>query len=386
MTAAIEGWVDPRFTAVQASFAENFEQREEVGAAYAVTLGGQPVVDLWGGLADAEAGLEWQADTLQVIFSGTKGLVGLCLLMLVDRGELDLEAPVAEYWPEFAAAGKDGVTVIDLASHQARLPGFEADVALDDLLDDRRMAELLALQAASADPRAAATYHAFTYGWLCGELVRRVDGRSVGRFFDEEVAARLGLELWIGLPDSEEERVSTLSCHPSWGEASEWTSETFAEDRFLDRVWNNPALFDPETLPWNRPEFHRAEIAGAGGIGTARSIARLYGCLSVGGALDGVRLLSPATLALGRRVVTRRVEPLLDEPHAFGVGFQLQTERQVFGPPDDAFGHPGAGRSVHCAWPSHGVGISYVMNSMRDDQSVDPRASALLRATFESLT
>jgi CubicO group peptidase (beta-lactamase class C family) len=383
---AVHGWVAPGLEPVRDVFVENFAERDELGAAFAVTLGGRPVVDLWGGIADEATGGAWNEDTAQVIFSGTKGLVALCLLMLADRGELELDAPVHRYWPEFASRGKEHVRVLDLASHRARMPGVRTPLSEDDLLDPRRIAELLADQPQDPDVRAADVYHALTYGWLCGELVRRVDGRSIGRFFAQEVAEPLGLRLWIGLPQGHNVDVATVSYAPTWGRVPKWDRQTLATDELLGRVWLNPPLFPPgQPVPFNRDDFRRAEIAAAGAIGTARSVARLYGCLTLGGELDGVRLLSEASLARGRRVAARRWEPLLDEPQAFGVGFQLQTSRRPLGPAVDAFGHGGAGGSMHCAWPSRQVGISYAMNRLRDDASGDPRARALLTTLHESL-
>jgi CubicO group peptidase (beta-lactamase class C family) len=246
------------------------------------------------------------------------------------------------------------------------------------------MATLLAGQPPEEDPRAADAYHLFTFGWLCGELVRRVDGRSVGRFFAEEVAAPLDLDVWIGLPAEMEPRVATLQYAPSWGQRIRSDAQAPAHDELYDRTWNNPPLFPPGELPWNRPDLHQAEIPAIGAIGTPRSLARLYGCLARGGELDGVRLLAADTLTRGREPLAVRLEPLLDEPQAFGTGFALQTEPRPFGPPSDAFGHRGAGGSVHCAWPSQGIGLSYAMNSLSDDEPVDPRADALLTALFEA--
>jgi CubicO group peptidase (beta-lactamase class C family) len=380
----VEGTVEVGFETVRDAFAANFLEREELGAAFAATIDGTLVVDLWGGIADANTQRPWGRDTLQVIFSGTKALVALCLLMLVDRGTLDLEAPVCRYWPEFASHAKQSIRVIDLASHHARLPGFRTAVTEDDLTDDIRMAELLADQPVDADPRAADTYHALTYGWLCGEVIRRIDGRSVGRFFADEVAKPLALDIWIGLPAELENRVTSLRYAPSWVAPPWWDAEQLAADTLLARVWNNPPILPADHLPWNRADWHRAEIPGAGGIASARSMARLYGCLARGGELEGIRLLSNPTLELGRTVVRRRLEPLLAEPQALGVGFQLQTERRVFGQPEDAFGHTGAGGSVHCAWPADRVGVSYTMNSLRNDD-IDPRAHELLAALYAAL-
>jgi CubicO group peptidase (beta-lactamase class C family) len=381
----VDGYVADGFEAVRDAFVENLRHRGELGAAFAVSSDGEPVVDLWGGIADAETGRAWQRDTLQVIFSGTKGLVALCMLMLVDRGALDMEAPVARYWPEFAANGKASVRVLELASHQARLPGIRVALEHGEVLDDRRMAGLLAAQPAETDPRAALAYHALTYGWLCGELVRRVDGRSVGRFFADEVAVPLGLEIWIGLPPGLERRVSQLAYAPDWGERAAWSPDDIARDELLNRVLNNPPLFPADRIPWNAPEWHRCEIPGAGGIATARDLARLYGCLARGGELDGVRLLKADTLERGRRPVSRRWDPLALAHQAFAFGFEVQTDLLPLGQAIDAFGHRGAGGSVHCAWPSLRAGVSYAMNLMRDDPERDPRAQALLDATHCTL-
>jgi CubicO group peptidase (beta-lactamase class C family) len=381
----VDGHVADGFEAVREAFADNLRHRGELGAAFAMTCDGEPVVDLWGGIADGNTGRPWRQDTLQVIFSGTKGLVALCLLILVDRDELDMASPVARYWPEFGAHGKGSIRVLDVASHQASLPGVRVALEHDEILDDRRMAALLAAQPAETDPRAACAYHPLTYGWLCGELIRRVDGRSVGRFFAEEVAEPLGLEIWIGLPPALEPRVSQLAYAPTWGLGEGWDPEEIARDELLSRVLNNPPLFPPGGLPWNAAAWHRAEIPGAGGIGTPRALARLYGCLALGGELDGVRLLRPGTLERGRRALSRRWDPIALAHQAFAFGFEVQTALLPLGAAPDAFGHRGAGGSIHCAWPSLRAGVSYAMNLMRDDPDGDPRAEVLLHAAHAAL-
>jgi CubicO group peptidase (beta-lactamase class C family) len=381
----VGGFVADGFEPVREAFLENLRERDELGAAFAVTHRGAAVVDLWGGLADGVAERPWREDTLQVIFSGTKGLVALCLLMLADRGALDLEAPVARCWPEFAVGGKADVTVLDVASHQAGLPGVRRRLVEEDVLDPRSLATMLAVQPRETDPRAVVTYHPLTYGWLCGEIVRRVDGRSIGRFFAEEVAAPLDLEVWIGLPPALESRVSRLAQSSRWGEGG-WDADAFAVDELLRRIWDNPPLFAAGRIPWNAPAWHRAEIPGAGAIATARSMAKLYGCLALGGELDGVRLLRAETLERGRRPVSARWDPIAEGDQVFGTGFELQSSVRTLGPAVDAFGHCGAGGSVHAAWPSLAAGVSYAMNEMRDDDRVDARAQALLDATHAALT
>jgi CubicO group peptidase (beta-lactamase class C family) len=373
----IDGFVEPAFEPVREAFEQNFTERGEFGAAFAATLDGRPVVDLWGGLADARSQARWQDDTLQLVFSGTKGFVAVCMLMLIERGKLAFDDPVARYWPEFATAGKEKVQVRQVVSHQAGLPGIREPITCGDVTNDVRMAQLLAAQAPFFPPGSGVCYHALTYGWLCGELVRRIDGRSIGTFFAEEIAGPLDLELWIGLPEALEPRVSVLrgtlaappEPPPSLADAARAIS-------------SNPPLFEGEPNAWNSREYHAAEIPGAGAIGTARSIARLYGCLACGGELDGVRILAPETVELGRRELARGPDLCFGWPLAFGVGFALQTELREFGPPETAFGHCGAGGSAHGAWPDARVGFSYAMNEMRDDME---RSDALLAALNEAV-
>ncbi len=386
MGVTLAGYVAPGFEAVRNVFAENLEAGRDLGAAFAVTHEGRPVVDLYGGIADNATGAAWTSETLQVLYSGTKGLVALVVLMLVDRGLLDLEAPVAQVWPEFAAQGKGGIRIIDLATHCARLPRVLTQLSEEDITDASRMASLLAGQPVDSDPRAGSVYHAYTYGWLCGEVIRRVDGRSVGRFFSEEVAAPLGLDIWIGLPPEHEPRVSKLEYSEEF-DLAKWdrgSEPEIARDELYEGVWLNPPLFARDHVPSNRRDWQQAEIPAISGIATARSLARLYGCLACGGTLDGVSLLSTETLRMGRIEQTRRHEPLLNRLDVFAVGFRLQAGLGSLGPPADAFGHTGAGGSVHCAWPSLRAGVSYAMNRLRDDP-VDTRADSLLAATHTAL-
>lgn len=364
------GYVAPGFSQVAGEFSRNFSLRGDLGASFAVFRDGEPLVDLWGGTADRASARPWAQDTLQILFSGTKGLVAACILLLMERGQLALDSPVARYWPEFAASGKSGVLVRELVSHAAGLPGLDAPVTWQEATDARRMAALLARQPRSADPRATRTYHAVTFGWLCGELVRRVDGRGIGQFFAEEIARPLDLELWIGLPAELEARVSTVELAPTWSSVAD---ERLALDP-LRRAVENPLRYRPESFPWNEPDWHAAEVPSSNGIGTARSVARFYASLG--------QLLSPATLRLGTTVISRRYDPLLERLTSFGVGFQLQADAFTLGPVPDAFGHGGAGGSVHGRWPRQRLGFSYAMNLLRDDPG-DMRAAALLSALHD---
>lgn len=381
MTVNVEtaGHVHSGFEPVADAFERNFLEHGEVGAAFAAVVDGETVVDLWGGMADRAEGRSWEDDTLQLIFSGTKGLVAVCLLKLIDRGDLDLDAKVAGYWPEFVAAGKEAVTIRELVTHKSRLSGIEREVQIDDLTDDRSMAGLLAEQRQSDDPRADRAYHALTFGWLCGEVIRRIDGRSVGRFFAEEIATPLGLDIYIGLPAELESRVSRLELADTWGAAPIFDPEVAGKDHLLWTTWANPQVWSPDSLPWNSAAYRRCEMPAANAIASARSMAKLYASLET--------LVSPETLKLGISTLEAREDALMQEATAYGVGFELQTELRPFGPPPVAFGHTGAGGSCHGCWPEQRVGFSYAMNLMHDDfADGDPRPRAVLDALHECVT
>lgn len=366
--------IAPGFEGVAEAFWRNFTERGDVGAAFAVYLDGQPVVDLWGGVADPARGRPWAEDTLQLVFSGTKGLAAACVLLLVERGQLELDAPAVRYWPDFGAGGKGAITVADILSHQARLPGVREPFDAELMRDPIAMAELLAAQPADPDPRAGFLYHAVTWGWLVAELVRRVDGRGFGDFFAAEFAGPLGLDAWIGLPGGHHHRVATTVCGPG-------TLADVPPDadplRYLVR---NPLTALEGPLIWNDPAFRRAELAAVGAHATARAMARFYACLAAGGELDGVRVLAPETVALGRRELRRGTDGLNGSPMSFGAGFELDPGTGLMGPAPDAFGHAGWGGSRHGAWPGARVGFSYTMNQIRADQP-DDRPLSLLAAT-----
>lgn len=376
MKARIEtaGYVAPGFGPVADAFAENFERRGEIGAAFAAYRGDDVLVDMVAGIADRTSGRRWQADTLSMVFSGTKGFTAICALLLIERGQLSLDSPICDYWPAF---GKPSILVRDVFGHTARLPGYRETVTVDQLIDDRRMADLLARQEPFDDPRAAMCYHALTYGWLASGLIRRIDGRSVGVFFREEIADPLGLDIWIGLPAALESRVCRLELDADWGKSATINPDSYGKDPLLDAIWANPEILTRRSFPWNEPAFHAAELPAVNGIGTARSIARLYSSL----ANDGdAAILSEETVKLARAPLSEGFDQIHGEYRRFGVGFQLQTADQAYGPPPEAFGHGGAGGSLHGAWPDHGIGFSYTMNKMRDNSCYDPPGKALLNA------
>jgi CubicO group peptidase (beta-lactamase class C family) len=380
---SVHGLVAPGFEPVAAAFAENLQRRGDLGAAFAAVVEGELVVDLWGGFTDAARSRPWESDTVCGVYSGTKGLVATCLALLVQRGQLDLDAPVTTYWPEFAQHGKGDVLVRHLVSHHAALPGLTTPITVTEAQDDVRIAGLLARQPALAPPGTRFWYHAMTFGWLCGELIRRADprGRSVGTFLRDEIALPLGLDLWIGLPEEIEPRVATLVPQDGFGAPGRGV----AQDPVAWSIWANPPRFTQRPLPANTRGWHAAEIPASNAIVSARSLAQLYGALVRGGGAGGGRArgigspLCAATTALARTELTRGIDPFLDTEMRFGLGFQLQVDDR-FGPPAQAFGHGGTGGSVHGAWPAHRTGFSYVMNLLRGGAMVDERSSALLDA------
>jgi CubicO group peptidase (beta-lactamase class C family) len=381
---AVHGSVANGFEGVAEAFDRNFAERREVGAAFAAYLDGGLVVDLWGGLADRARRVAWQRDTLVGVFSGTKGLVATCLLLLLERGLLRLDIPVCRYWPEFAANGKEQILVGDVVCHQAGLPGLVAPVSAEEATDDVRMAELLAGQRPMIPRGAGPVYHALTFGWLCGELVRRVDGRGVGQFLRAEIADPLGLEVWIGLPEREEHRVAVLERDQAFERQQERSVGARAVDPVAWSIWSNPPRFSNDRFAANGRRWRAAEIPATNGIATARSLARLYGCLARGGEIDGVRLLSAATVEAACRCRARGHDPYLGTAVAFATGFEVQTSEMAFGPDADAYGHTGTGGSVHGAWPSLRTGFSYAPSLLSSFAGADPRAEALLVALHDA--
>ncbi len=379
----VAGWAAPGFEPVRDAFEASFDRGRELGAAFAACADGELIVDLWGGVADAPRDTGWREDTLCPIFSGTKGLVATCVLQLVDRGLLDLELPLAEYWPEFAARGKETVRVRHVVSHQGGLPGFRQPIPREDVPDHARMASRLTEESLFWPPGSRLWYHPFTFGWLCGELVRRITGETVGTHLRREVAEPLGLELWLGLPDELESRVARCRLADDWRgpDPDAPPGEITAAD--LRAIWHNPYLFG-EDMPWNSPAWHSCEIPGANGIATARGLALHYGALAADVAPGKTALLSPEAVAFGCSEIAAGVDPCHGGELRMGVGWALQNETHDFGPPARAFGHGGAGGSMHGAWPRERVGFSYVTNLMRGDAE-DRRASDLLAALHSCL-
>ena len=390
----VQGECDEQFAGVREAFAGNFQRHGDVGAAFALYHRGRKVVDLWGGVADSESDRPWAEDTLQLVFSTTKGATAICAHLLAQRGELDLDAPVTTYWPEFAAAGKGDIPVRWLLSHRAGLPVVDGSPAPQELLDWDPIVKRLADQAPVWPPGTTHGYHALTYGWLVGEVVKRVAGRSLGQFFADEVAGPLGLEFWIGLPPSEEHRVSRLIALP-WATLLEMEVDSIDLSHlpefvqkiarsYLDptSITNRALHVTSPPLDWNAPEVHAAEIPAASGIATARSLARMYAaCVSD---VDGIRLLSPETLATATTEQSVGRDSVLLVPTRFGLGFFLPSPFATMGGPR-SFGHSGAGGSLGYADPDTEIGFGYVMNKMQQNLGGDPRTLTLIEAVNRSL-
>jgi CubicO group peptidase (beta-lactamase class C family) len=384
MSARLEGRCDPRFAKVREIFEASFESGAELGAALNVIVDGREVIDLWAGWADAAKTRPWQRDTLANVYSTTKGITAICALQQVERGELDLDAPVARYWPEFAQNGKGEIPVRMLLSHQAGLPAVAKPLAAADLYDWKTMTSALAEQEPWWAPGSAHGYHAITYGWLVGELVRRTSGLSIGRYVREHLAVPLGAEFWIGLPPELDERTADLVQGPI-ATSGPNMMEIMAQEPegMLAKTFGNPPLF---ALSPNSRDWRAAELAAANGHTTASALARIYAALARGGELDGVRVLSPATIERSRREESLGKDRVLPLETRFGLGFMMPPPSEPIGPNPNVLGHGGAGGSLGIADPEAKLGFGYVMNLMHTGLwLVDPRPRALLAAVYEAL-
>ena len=373
----INGTVANGFGAVADAFERNFAEFGELGAAFALYVDGEAKVDIWGGVADKQIGRTWSDDTLQLVFSSTKGAAAICVARLVESGSISYDDPVATYWPEFAANGKEQITIGQMMSHQAGLPFVDATLSFDDLMAVTPIVDALADQQPLWEPGTRHGYHAVTYGWLAGELVRRVDGRRIGQYFAEEIAAPLGLDFWIGLPESEEPRVARLeqAPPPTDPEAFALMMQIAGPGTMgFNALFMSGVMMAGPADPFNSRAVHATEMPAANGITTARSLARMYAATV--SEVDGIRLIGDDSVATARREAVNGPDACLVLPTRFGMGFMLDGE---FAPMLSAssFGHAGAGGSLGYADPDTKVGYGYVMNQMAGGIAGDPRTVAL---------
>jgi CubicO group peptidase (beta-lactamase class C family) len=384
----VQGMVASGWEAVRDAFEANFTDRGDVGAGVAVVHDGQLVVDLVGGHRDAERTVAYTPDTLQLVFSTTKGMTAVCVALCVERGWISPATRVQELWPDLQA----DVTVEQLMSHQAGLITIEPPLALEAALDLAAVTKGLEGTTPDWEPGTAHGYHAITYGWLAGELVRRADPqrRTLGRFFADEVAQPLALDAWIGLPSSEESRVAPMiAAEPITDPAVLGLMEMMmgpttrgGRALSLSGTFGQFAASSGTQMPWNTPAVRAAEIGAANGITNARSLARMYAATV--GPVDGVRLLAADTVEMARAPRVKGPDACLLVETAFGLGFMLDSPFNPMLAPG-SFGHPGAGGSVAFADPEAGIGFGYVMNQMQNNLSADPRQGALIEAVRSCL-
>ena len=381
----IEGSCDARFARVREAFAANFVNYRETGASVSLVLDGRVVADLWGGWADKARTRPWRRDTIVNTYSTTKGLTAICAHRLAGEGRLDLDAPVAEYWPEFAANGKSRIPVRQLMNHRAGLPAVRRPLKLEDLYDWRTMTGALAAEEPWWEPGTRHGYHALTFGYLVGEVIRRVAGRSVGNYFRDEIAAPVGLDAHIGLDAREDDRVAEMigAPPPAPGEFNLFAEMAKNPDSVTARTFANPPVLSMATV--NSRGWRGAEIPAANGHTNARALARLYGALARGGEVDSVRVMAaPAIPALSVEESFGPDAVLLISTR-FSPGFMLSQRGEEMGPNARAFGHPGAGGSLGFADPEAKIGFGYAMNRMGAGILLDPRAKALIAAAYASL-
>jgi CubicO group peptidase (beta-lactamase class C family) len=376
----ISGRCDGRFARVKDAFAVNFERNGDVGASCAVALHGDLVVDLWGGTLDVEGTTPWAEDTIINVFSTTKTMSCLSLLVLASRGQVDVDAPVYRYWPEFEQAGKANVLVRHLLSHTAGLPGWDQRLAVTDLYEWDTVTGLLAEQAPWWEPGWKSGYHGITQGNLVGEVVRRVDGRSVGRFFEEEVATPLGADFHIGTGPEHDDRVALVIPAPPLVFGG--TGGGSIDKASISYRASNPRLAaeDSWTIPWRR-----AEIPAAGGHGNARSVALAQCAVSAGGSARGVDLLSASTVERIFDVQAAGRDLVLGIGVTFGVGYGLNSPRAPISPNPRVCYWGGWGGSLVVNDVDAGFTMAYVMNRMGEGTVGDDRAHTILRACYEVL-
>ena len=396
----IDGTCDPRFESVREVFSQRIQDGHEVGAAIAFTLNGESVVDLWGGHTDKAKTQPWEQDTLVNTYSTTKGMTAICAHRLVEQGRLDLDAPVTKYWPEFGQAGKEAIPVSWLLSHQGGIPAIRKSMPEGSLYDWGAMCDGLAESEPWWTPGTKHGYHPVTFGHLVGEVLRRIDGRSVGQMFREDVAEPLQADFHIGLdakhdartsdmigglvPDQDKKKDGEKSAGPKpTGAMADFMRDMTDPTTMVGSAFNNPPI---RTGAVNSREWRAAEIPAANGHGTARALARIYGALSIGGEVDGVRILEADSIVRARTEQCSGPDATLaGMPMRYGLGFMLQSPFMPLSPSTNAFGHPGAGGSIGMADPDAGVGFGFTMNKMGVGLVGGATGFAVLKAFFKSL-
>ncbi|MCE9522891.1 MAG: beta-lactamase family protein [Alphaproteobacteria bacterium] len=387
----VEGACDPKFSAVVDAFVTNFEARGEVGASCAINIEGKPVVDLWGG-RKAPAGDPWTKDTISIVFSSTKGGMALCAHILADRGQLDLDAPVAKYWPEFAQNGKEAAIVSMMLDHSVGVPHIRPVLKPGGMYDWDYMVDLVAKEAPFWPPGTRNGYHGVTMSWTVGEVVHRAAKKRMGKFFADEIAKPLSLDFWIGLPEEQEHRVAPM--------IQATPTVEMMQSRFIQKAMTDMSsashlfLRDLSAFNPNSREGHAAEIGAANGITNARGLAGLYAPLVNEGTLDGKRLIGKdAITRMSRVAMATHEDGTLMIPSRFALGYMKTMDNRALPPADSAscllteaaFGHVGAGGSIGFADPECKMGFGYTMNQMGLGLLLNDRGQALVDAAYKAL-
>lgn len=377
-SVAVQGTCDDRFNDVRETLAANLAKDSDVGASVAVTLDGEVVVDIWGGWVDEDRSRPWERDTITNVWSTTKTMTSLCALLLADAGELDLDAPVDRYWPEFGAAGKAGVVLVrHLMAHTSGLPGWSEPMTTPDLYDWEKATSLLAAQEPWWTPGTASCYHAITQGYLVGEVIRRITGQSLGTFFKERVAQPLGADFHIGLDPSEFSRVTNVIPPPPF----DLGGDTPVPEVAL-RVLGNPPL--EAEAAWT-PDWRTSEIPAANGHGNARSVATIQAVVANGGEVGGVRLLSPTTCDRILEEQCYSTDQVLGVPIRFGIGYGLPSPDTPISPSRRACFWGGWGGSVIVVDMEKRMTVAYMMNKMGEGLVGDDRGFGILVAAYAAL-
>lgn len=371
----VHGTCAKGFEAVRETFASHFSTSGEVGASVCVIRNGEVLVDLWGGYADEARTKSWTRDTLANVWSTTKGMGALVIGMLVERGLISYTDKVSKHWPEFAAEGKGDITIAQMMSHQAGLCGPDVPTTSEEMCNHALMAERLAAQKPIWEPGSCSGYHALTVGILAGEVVARVTGKTIGTWFSENVARPYEVDFFIGLPASEDFRVAEMIASKVSGMPMSNLNPS------QKAALANPA---PDARVPNERFWREAELSSANGQSTASAIARVYGALATDGKIDGKDLVKPATIAAMTALQIEGQDQVLGMQSRWGAGYILNVGG-MYGPNDEAFGHSGWGGSFGMADPKTGLAIAYTMNQMGAELAGDPRANALIAATYASL-
>lgn len=384
MSTLCVGSCDASFRRVRQVFEQLHGSGQELGSAVSVYVGGKQVVDLCGGFRDKARTLPWSPTTLVNLFSVTKAFASVCALRLVDEGRVDLDRPLSRLWPELAAAGKERLSLRHVLAHRAGLPAVDAPLAPEDFYDWGAMTRALERQAPWWEPGSRHGYHPITFGWLVGEVVRRATGSTLGGYLRDVVCGPLGLDLFVGLPESEDARCAELQNARRSSDEQTLVSRLLADPQSMAaKAFTNPIT---PVLPGAQVSraWRGAEIPSANGHGNADAVARLFAALARGGALGSVRVLSGEAVELAREEHSRGPDPILFVDTRFGLGFMLPQPHHPFAR-EGSFGHTGAGGALGFADPDAQIGFGYAMNRCGASPLGDPRAQALADAVYESL-